>query len=141
MKRESSSILPSGPPKSPIEVIFFDAAGTLIYLPESVGHHYSLVAARHGLHLDATRLDHAFRAAWKQMPPREVTKMPRPDDDKGWWRILVAEVIKMQEISPEIQAALNFNAYFEDLYQHFAQPGVWQTYPDAFRTLSTLHQP
>jgi putative hydrolase of the HAD superfamily len=43
-----------------IKAIFFDAAGTLIHLPKSVGHHYALVGKRVGLALDATALDQAF---------------------------------------------------------------------------------
>src|SRR5688572_20892652 len=35
------------------KTIFFDAAGTLIYLPKSVGYHYALVAERVGLPLES----------------------------------------------------------------------------------------
>ncbi|MGB8356899.1 MAG: HAD-IA family hydrolase [Chthoniobacteraceae bacterium] len=138
MKPESSSADASASGKRQVDVIFFDAAGTLIHLPESVGFHYSLVAKRHGLHLDETRTNEAFRSAWKQMPARETTRKPRPDDDKGWWRTLVAQVL---EISAENQHAYDFNAYFEDLYLHFAQPGVWQLYSEVYPTLANLHQP
>jgi putative hydrolase of the HAD superfamily len=138
MKSESSSADASASGKKQVDVIFFDAAGTLIHLPESVGFHYSLVAKRHGLHLDETRTNEAFRSAWKQMPARETTRKPRPDDDKGWWRNLVGRVL---EISAENQRPFDFNAYFEELYLHFAQPGVWQLYGEAYSTLANLYQP
>jgi len=138
MKPESSSADASASGKKQLDVIFFDAAGTLVHLPESVGFHYSLVAKRHGLHLDEARTNHAFRSVWKQMPAREATREPRPDDDKGWWRTLVSRVIAL---SAENQHTLDFNAYFEDLYLHFEQPGIWQLYSEAWPTLANLHQP
>ena len=64
------------------EVIFFDAAGTLIHLPRSVGEHYRNVALHFGISPDATALDRAFRAAWKAAPERTTTVGPRPDDDR-----------------------------------------------------------
>src|SRR5437763_11648312 len=76
----------------PIKAIFFDAAGTLIHLPRTVGHHYSFVARRIGLRFDAAALDTAFTACWKQMPVRAAIAGPREDDDKGWWRELVNRV-------------------------------------------------
>ncbi len=42
------------------KAIFFDAAGTLIYLTKTVGDHYALVGQEIGLKLDATKLDRAF---------------------------------------------------------------------------------
>jgi len=138
MKPESSSADASASGKKQLDVIFFDAAGTLVHLPESVGFHYSLVAKRHGLHHDEARTNHAFRSVWKQMPAREATREPRPDDDKGWWRTLVSRVIAL---SAENQHTLDFNAYFEDLYLHFEQPGIWQLYSEAWPTLANLHQP
>src|SRR6476620_999015 len=58
--------------------IFFDAAGTLIHLPKSVGYHYSFVAERIGLQLDAGALDRAFADCWKKMPRRPAIDGPRP---------------------------------------------------------------
>ena len=44
------------------KAIFFDGAGTLIHLPQSVGYHYALVGKRVGLTLDSAALDRAFAA-------------------------------------------------------------------------------
>src|SRR5437763_67404 len=75
------------------KAIFFDAVGTLIYLPESVGHHYALVGTQVGLSLDAVALDRAFAGAWKKMPARSAIDRPRDDDDKAWWRALVEHML------------------------------------------------
>jgi len=120
---------------SVIKTIFFDAAGTLIYLPQSVGHHYAYVGERIGLRLDASALDRTFASCWKQMPTRPAIDGPREDDDKGWWRDLVNRVL--DQVSPGLNE-LDRDAFFEDAYSHFAEPGVWDLYPEVNEVLSAL---
>jgi putative hydrolase of the HAD superfamily len=118
------------------KAIFFDAGGTLIYLPKSVGYHYAFVADRIGLRLDASALDHAFASCWKQMPARPAIDGPREDDDKGWWRALVNRVL--DQVSPSLHE-LDRDAFFEGAYSHFAEPGVWDLYPEVSEVLNALH--
>ena len=120
-----------------IKTIFFDAAGTLIYLPRSVGAHYSEVASRYGADLDADRLDHVFRAAWASSPERPADRLPRPDDDKGWWRDLVDRVLQ-EVLSSHQRVSFDADGYFEAIYAHFAQPGVWAAYPEVQSVLVAL---
>ena len=117
------------------KAIFFDAAGTLIHLPQSVGHHYAFVGERIGLRLDASALDRAFACCWKKMPGRPAIDGPREDDDKGWWRDLVHRVL--DQVQPDINE-LDRDAFFEGAYGHFAEPGVWQLYPEVDDVLSAL---
>ena len=118
-----------------IKAIFFDAAGTLIHLPRSVGFHYALVGRQVGLSLDAEALDEAFVACWKQAPARPAIDGPREDDDKGWWRDLVNQVI--DRVAPETKD-LDRDAFFEVAYSHFAEAGVWELYPDVIEVLEAL---
>ena len=118
-----------------IKAIFFDGAGTLIHLPKSVGYHYALVGKRVGLALDAAALDRAFAACWKQMPARPAIEGPREDDDKGWWRELVDQVI--DQVAPRT-SELDRDAFFEVAYSHFAEAGVWELYPDVIEVLEAL---
>ena len=118
-----------------LKAIFFDAAGTLIYLPQSVGYHYSFVAERIGLRLDADALDAAFAACWKEMPVRAAIEGPREDDDKGWWRELVNRVL--DRVDPGL-GELDRDAFFEGVYSHFAEPGVWDLYPEVSEVLEEL---
>jgi putative hydrolase of the HAD superfamily len=123
----------------PPRVIFFDAAGTLIYLPRSVGSHYSEVATRFGALVDPAALDAAFRTAWREMPDRLAQDGPRPGDDRGWWRELVQRVL--DRVLDLAQAArFPADAYFETLYDHFAQPGVWELFNDVPRALAALRE-
>jgi len=121
--------------KHPITTIFFDAAGTLIHLPKSVGYHYAFVAERIGLCLDSDALDVAFAECWKRMPTRASIDGPRPDDDKGWWRELVNCVL--DRVAPDL-GELDRDAYFEAVYGHFAEAGVWETYPEGSEVLAAL---
>lgn len=117
------------------KAIFFDGAGTLIHLPKSVGYHYALVGERIGLALDAAALDRAFTACWKEMPARPAIEGPREDDDKGWWRELVDQVI--DQVAPRT-SELDRDAFFEVAYLHFAEAGVWKLYPDVVEVLEGL---
>ena len=119
-----------------LQAIFFDAAGTLIHLPKSVGYHYALVGKWLGLDLDAAALDSAFHAVWKQMPTRAATGQPREDDDKGWWRDLVERVL--DQVGPAMRD-LDRDNFFEFAYNHFAESGVWELYSDVNDVLRALH--
>ena len=119
--------------------IFFDAAGTLIFLPRPVGEQYREVAARFGATLDAAALDRAFRRAWAEAPARPSQDGPRADDDVGWWRTLVGNVLS-RVLTPAQAAAFDGDAFFEAAYAHFARPGVWQAYPDVHAALARLRR-
>ncbi|HZR05655.1 MAG TPA: HAD-IA family hydrolase [Candidatus Udaeobacter sp.] len=118
-----------------IKAIFFDAVGTLLYLNGTVGHHYALVGREVGFTLDAHQLDDAFYSAWKKMPRRDAIIGPRDDDDKGWWRELVGLVL--DQVAPSL-SELDRDNFFEIAYEHFAEPGVWELYPEATGVLEQL---
>lgn len=117
------------------KVIFFDAAGTLFHLPRGVGWHYRDVAERHGCPLDEQVLLRAFGAVWKTMPARPAERKARPDDDRGWWRELVEQVLNRCAVAP---GQLDRAAYFDELYAEFTRPGVWALFPEVRETLAGL---
>ena len=118
-----------------LKVIFFDAAGTLFHIPLGVGHHYAVAARDVGLELEPAAVDRAFAAAWKRMPARPATREPREDDDKGWWRELVERVL--EQVAPGTHE-LDRDAFFEVAYSHFAEPGVWELFPEVREVLESL---
>jgi putative hydrolase of the HAD superfamily len=120
-----------------LKAIFFDAAGTLVYLTRSVGHHYALVGEEIGLTLDAAKFDRAFFAAWKQVPARASIDGPRENDDKDWWRALVDLVLN--EVAPSLNE-LDRDNFFEIAYEHFAEAGVWELYPEVIKVLEQLRR-
>ncbi len=121
--------------EKPPKAIFFDAAGTLFHLNGTVGHHYALVGNEVGLTLDAHQLDGAFYSAWKKMPRRAAILGPRENDDKGWWRELVDLVL--DEAAPSL-SELDRDNFFEIGYEHFAESGVWELYPEVPGVLELL---
>jgi len=118
-----------------IKAIFFDAVGTLFRLTKTVGDHYAYVGRQVGLNLDAQSLERAFHVAWKQMPPRAAIDGPRENDDKGWWHELVDHVL--EQVAPSLNE-LDRDNFFEIAYEHFAEAGVWELYPEVHGVLEKL---
>lgn len=121
--------------KGEAEVIFFDAAGTLIQLERPVGWHYAEIARRHGLYADEERMDSAFRRVWGRQRFRRASPGAREDDDRAWWKKLALDVLRAATSSAP---GIDQEAWFEELYWHFAKPGVWFLYDDAKRCLEQL---
>jgi putative hydrolase of the HAD superfamily len=118
-----------------IKAIFFDAAGTLFHLPLGVGYHYALVGEEIGLQLNAPQLDRAFVKAWNSMPKRAPINGPRKNDDKDWWHDLVDLVLG--EVAPSL-SELDRDNFFQIAYEHFAETGVWELYPEVVDVLEKL---
>jgi putative hydrolase of the HAD superfamily len=118
-----------------LKAISFDAVGTLFRLTKTVGDHYAYVGGEVGLDLDAQNLERAFHTAWKQMPQRAAINGPRENDDKGWWRELVDLVLK--QVAPSLREFDRDN-FFEVAYEHFAEAGVWELYPEVPGVLEQL---
>jgi putative hydrolase of the HAD superfamily len=118
-----------------LKAIFFDAVGTLFYLNGTVGDHYARVGSEVGVVLDPNRLDRAFYSAWNKMPQRAAIDGPRENDDKGWWRELVDLVL--DQVAPSLNE-LDRDNFFEIAYEHFAEAGVWEFYPEVTDVLEKL---
>src|SRR5205085_7798981 len=107
----------------------------LFQLTKTVGDHYAYVGNQIGLDLDERRLERAFHVAWRQMPQRAAIVGPRENDDKGWWRELVDRVL--DQVAPSL-SELDHDNFFEIAYEHFAEAGVWELYPDVPEVLKEL---
>jgi putative hydrolase of the HAD superfamily len=118
-----------------IRAILFDAAGTLLFITKTVGDHYAYVGREIGLNLDAQQLESAFHSAWQQMPRRPAVDGPRENDDKHWWRELVGQVF--DQVAPSVNE-LDRDNFFEIAYEHFAEAGAWQIYPEVPEVLEQL---
>jgi len=109
--------------------------GTLFYLNGTVGDHYALVGSEVGLGLDANQLDRAFYSAWNKTPQRAAIDGPRENDDKGWWHELVDLVL--DQVAPSL-SELDHDNFLEIAYEHFAEAGVWELYPEVRGVLEEL---
>jgi putative hydrolase of the HAD superfamily len=92
------------------------------------------VAERHGFAPEEEKFGAAFRTAFRTLPPPLTTRLPRPDDDRGWWRTLVHHVVE----EAGAPAGFNRDRYFDELYEEFTRPGVWELYPEVREVLGQL---
>lgn len=122
-------------PSSPIRAVLFDAAHTLLHVVPSVGAVYSRTAQRHGVAIEAERLEAAFRAVFarRRLDADLSTSESR---EYAWWRALVMEVI--EETGRLADFGAGFDAYFADQFEVFARPEVWAFYDDVFPALDAL---
>ena len=120
--------------KGEAEVIFFDAAGTLIQLQRPVGWHYAEIARRHGLNADEERMDSAFRRVWGMQNCEGPLRAPARTMIEPGGRTRLDVLRAATSSAPGIDQ----EAWFEELYWHFAKPGVWFLYDDAKRCLEQL---
>lgn len=119
-----------------IRCVFFDAAGTLIHLRESVGTTYSRLAVEHGVHASPEALDAAFKAVWKARQQPQHAGLRPEDGDRSWWAALVAECFSRalgHEVPDDVMKPL-----FTRLYDAFADAELWQVYPDVVPVLEHL---
>jgi len=119
-----------------LSCITLDAAGTLFRLKAPVGQVYAEIGTRHGLSLDAASVDTAFRAAWKALPPPLQLDGPATDDDRSWWRAIVA--LTLQGSGAPVVPETTVDAFFAELYDHFADSTVWELYSDTLPALELL---
>src|SRR5207249_2093641 len=98
---------------------------------------HAYVGRQCGLDLDEQELDRAFHIAWQEMPRRSAIEGPRENDDKGWWRELVGRVF--DQVAPSL-SEFDRDNFFEVAYEHFAEPGVWELYPEVPGVLKQLQK-
>lgn len=113
--------------------IFFDAGGTLFRPFPSVGHYYSMVAAKHGCEVGEKEVEAAFRRVWSEHDGIGDLRS-RSDEkiEKEFWRKIVAAVFK------DFKGLRVFDPFFDELHDLFAEPGVWRLYPEVEEVLRTL---
>jgi putative hydrolase of the HAD superfamily len=119
-----------------VKVVFFDAAGTLFRVRGSVGRAYAAVAARHGVTVDPQIIEQRFRDAFRRMPPLcfpEVPESALPEREQSWWKQVVAAVFADVVFT-------DFEAFFHDLFAHFARAESWELFPDTRPALRFLRR-
>jgi len=117
-----------------IRAIVFDVGGTLIYPADPVGETYARFARKHGVKLHAESTTTAFREAMKSFSPRPKGSIPSNGNDRVWWKQIVMRSLPENAFSDPAA----FEAFFEDVYLHFAKAEAWGIYPEALEVLEAL---
>jgi putative hydrolase of the HAD superfamily len=121
-----------------IEVIFFDAAGTLIETRGSVGEIYQQFAERYGGRSDSRRLQESFKRAFAEAAPLTFPLGTSGEEvrvgERAWWHRLVARVFDEE---PPLD---DFEGFFEEVFAAFAGASCWRLLEGAERVLSGLRR-
>lgn len=120
-----------------IELVLFDAVGTLFRVRGSVGEVYAADARELGLTRDPARWAAAFKSAFHAMP-----RMTFPGEtaerivalERAWWRDLVGRVLDALGTPPDFDR----ERYFDALFERFAGASAWQLYDDVLPTLDAI---
>ncbi|MGH7233437.1 MAG: HAD-IA family hydrolase [Nitrospiraceae bacterium] len=122
---------------SRIQVIFFDAAGTLFDIKGSVADVYLSYAEKYGVKRTRESLaavSTAFRRAFQEAPP-PVFAVSDPQEIKRcerlWWFDIVHNVFY------RVGMFAGFDDYFEEVFRAFEGSDRWVLYPE---TMEALHE-
>ena len=108
-----------------MRAILFDAAGTLISLREPVGETYARAVRKYGGEANAQRLDDAFRATLRSMPPMVFGDRSEAETlqlERDWWRRLVRAAFDAAAVAI---GARELEPCFDDLFEHYARREAW----------------
>jgi putative hydrolase of the HAD superfamily len=122
--------------RAAVEVVYFDAGGTLLHVRPSVGHVYAEAVARLGHHVDPDCLNAAFREAWGRSLERRRAALYVSNDDflREEWRRIVGESFEGRVPKEAVDET------FPALYDHFSGPKPWAVAEGAVETLSALRE-
>ena len=122
------------------EAVLFDAAGTLIHPSEPIGETYARAAGRQGAEISAWRIQDAFGRVFRSAPPMVFPDLA-PDDvparERAWWFDVVRSTFLAADSA--VRPA-DFDALFEELWSHFAEPASWQLAPGVEPALEALRR-
>jgi len=118
------------------QVIFFDAAGTLLEVRGSVGEIYSRIASQYGCEADADHLQQNFARWFRLQPPMAfpagTDENKLHEMEKGWWRNLVRAVFA------DCGTFSHFDEFFDDVFEQFRKAELWRVYDDVVPALTEL---
>jgi putative hydrolase of the HAD superfamily len=118
-----------------IQVVYFDAGGTLFEVNGSVGEIYSRFARRYGIDRDPETLTAAFLHSFRKQPPLAfpsgTPEIELHGLERDWWRRLVSDVISD---FPQ------FDHFFAAVYEFFKGREAWVMFDDVIPTLAALKE-
>lgn len=119
----------------PIDVVFFDAGGTLIRPRHPVGETYARLARNYGGRWDPQLAHQGFKEAFANLSPRPPHwPVPADGDDRPWWR----EVARRAARRAGMRDDFPFDLFYSELYDAYARPDLWMAFPEAEDVLERL---
>lgn len=125
-------------PQSKIQVVFFDAAGTLFHVKGSVGEVYLRYAEKYGVVPSTeltTKVNQAFKESFRQAPPA-IFAVDEPEKlkqcERLWWFDIVHGVFY------RVGMFEGFDEYFDEVFEAFGTAELWKVYPEVPGVLEVL---
>ena len=125
---------------SPIQAVFFDAAGTLFHVKGSVAEIYLRHAEKYGVESTPAMLNAvsaAFKRAFQDAPPPAFA-VSQPSDIKRcerlWWFDIVHNVFYRAGMFE------GFDEYFDEVFHAFEGTAYWALYPETLSVLKALKE-
>jgi putative hydrolase of the HAD superfamily len=115
------------PELTSVEIVLFDAVGTLIFPDPQPAAVYQQIGSRHGVELPLDVVRDRFSTAFSKHHISGPTDEPM---ERRRWRHVIADVFEM---------AFESNL-FDALWDHFCQPGSWKVFDDAAETFGELQR-
>jgi putative hydrolase of the HAD superfamily len=125
--------------QSKIQVVYFDAAGTLFHVKGSVGEVYLRYAEKYGVSSSVeltTKVNQAFKEAFRQAPP-PIFAIDEPEKlkqcERLWWFDIVHGVFY------RVGMFEGFDEYFDEVFAAFGTAELWEVYPEVPSVLGKLN--
>ena len=118
-----------------VDVVFFDAAGTLFDVRGSVGEIYCRCAREFDVRCDAEEIQARFSTAFKRKPPMAFSEAPLGETrrmERSWWEELVFDVFE-HRMSTSV-----FDSFFDRVYETFRGSDAWALFPETLGVLEKL---
>ncbi len=119
-----------------VDVVFFDAGSTLIYPDPPVGEVYADALRRRGVPAGNEAVQNRFQAVWREAraerPVGSIEYGMTAGKARAWWRGIVRDSLE------PFGTVDDFDAMFEELWEHFARADAWSIYEDVQPTLDRL---
>jgi len=115
--------------------VFLDATDTLLRVHGSVGEIYARVARRHGVEVRSTDLTQAFMKTVGSVPQDVAPHRSEPEilqSERQWWYEIAKGTFAGRATFED------FDAVFEELFDHFREAAAWDLLPHVRETLAQL---
>jgi len=122
------------------QVIFFDAAGTLIEVRGSVGEIYCRFARRYGVEAQPDEIQQSFIHSFSDQSglaplafPANTPETELKALEYGWWRDLVMAVFAGRDFP-------RFDRFFAEVFEFFRSDEAWVVFDDVEPALAALSE-
>ena len=119
-----------------LELLLFDAAGTLIEPAEPVAEVYRRIFAKYGWETDVAALKEGFRRTFAGLADPDFQEGVDGDAaERAWWRQVVAATAVSAGIDP---VGGKFEDCFRELFDHYSKGEAWSVFPEVREVLERL---